>query len=431
MKFEPVLYKLSNGIPVILDPMDSDDVAMHVYLKGGASLEKTEEYGITHFLEHMVFNGTKSFRGKDSIPRAISNRGGIINGETFHLSTRYFGRALSNKFPVLQKVISEMVTCPIISEKHIPVERDTVIQELNQRKKDTFDNLVRKSLFPETYYARNQIIGSLETLESFDHTIIESYRRQTYTADNVVIAISGNFGDQEKIIKELDLYFSILQTTSERQIPAIRPNNNIHYFNQKTAIDSNQTTFFFGAKHPFPELNEHSYEGCCLIFFKSILRLRLYNKLRLDNGLIYSLAHNNVGPANNRFLGFSSIFPTNRVSDVASHIAETLDELKHNEISKSELNKIRALVEREDKDLLRLSEERCNLLTSYFANNGIVYDIKSNYSVNKKLNPSDVMKYGQQWLSNPGSVIGSGTPIPSDFDFKQLIKNTIESARCR
>ncbi|MBR4860241.1 MAG: insulinase family protein, partial [Alphaproteobacteria bacterium] len=61
MKYNPTLHKLSNGVTVILDPMDIETVHMHVTFKTGACDEKPDEYGITHFCEHMFCKGSKRF----------------------------------------------------------------------------------------------------------------------------------------------------------------------------------------------------------------------------------------------------------------------------------------------------------------------------------------------------------------------------------
>ena len=77
MKYEPTLHKLSNGVTVILDPMDLETTAVKVYFNTGSRDELPHEYGLTHFCEHMLCKGTKRFPSKREIDDYFINNKGL------------------------------------------------------------------------------------------------------------------------------------------------------------------------------------------------------------------------------------------------------------------------------------------------------------------------------------------------------------------
>ena len=82
MKFKPKLYRLSNGAPVILDPMDMETVAIKIAFDTGSRDEKPDEYGITHFCEHMLLKGIPELPTNQAMKNYIENKGGVYNAST-------------------------------------------------------------------------------------------------------------------------------------------------------------------------------------------------------------------------------------------------------------------------------------------------------------------------------------------------------------
>lgn len=215
--------KLKNGARIITVPMRSTKTVTVLVIVGtGSKNENEKNRGISHFLEHMFFKGTKKRPTKLDISKELDSVGGSFNAFTGKEQTGFYAKVGSKHCDLALDVISDMLLNSKFTAEDIDSERGTVIEELNM----FLDNPMMRIpfLFEEILYPDHSmgwdIGGTKETINSVKRKDFINYYKKYYTADNIVIAVAGNFN--EKTIKnKINRYFNpINKTRSKKQIKA-------------------------------------------------------------------------------------------------------------------------------------------------------------------------------------------------------------------
>lgn len=172
----------------------------------GSCDETPETSGISHFLEHMLFKGTKR-RSAKKISDEIESLGGYINAFTAKEHTCYYARGMASNFGKTFDVIADMIQYPLLKEKDIKNEIGVIMDELNDLNDnpdelvfDKFEELVFPGL-PLGY----PILGSESNVSSFNREMVVSHFDHHYTKGNLLISASGNI-KHEQLIKLAEKY---------------------------------------------------------------------------------------------------------------------------------------------------------------------------------------------------------------------------------
>ncbi len=186
---------LSNGIRVVSERVpDVRSVSIGVWVGNGSRHEKPGEYGMSHYIEHMLFKGTRH-RDAWQIAREIDAVGGQINAFTAREYTCYYTKTLDEHAPLAIDILSDMLFYPRLDQQDMALERQVIIEEINMYE-DEPDELVQ-DLIMEAAYGDNPlgrpILGTPESLEAIDGSVMQQYIDSHYTTRNMVIAVSGNF----------------------------------------------------------------------------------------------------------------------------------------------------------------------------------------------------------------------------------------------
>ncbi len=213
--------KLKNGIRTITVPMKlTKTVTVLVMIGTGSKNENRKNRGISHFLEHMFFNGTQKRPTTLDISKELDGVGGSYNAFTGKEYTGFWAKVDNKHCDLALDVISDMLLNSRFAAKDIESERGTVIEELNM----FLDNPIMKIpfLFEEILYPNCSmgwdISGTKETINSVKRKDFINYYKKYYTGDNIIVAVAGNF--DEKLIKnKINKYFrSINKAKSFRQL---------------------------------------------------------------------------------------------------------------------------------------------------------------------------------------------------------------------
>jgi len=148
--------------------------------------------GISHFLEHLLFKGTKS-KTADEVRRSIKNMGGMINGSTGRDSAEYHITVPKENFTEALKLLSEMVTEAVFTDKEMETERDVILKEMKLHNDNPVSRRMRL-LFQQAYRShvyKYPIIGYEESFKKLSKADILAYYNAVYTPDRMVIGIAG------------------------------------------------------------------------------------------------------------------------------------------------------------------------------------------------------------------------------------------------
>jgi predicted Zn-dependent peptidase len=221
MKFAKTVLK--NGIRLITVPMaDNPSVTVLVMVETGSKYETRENNGISHFLEHMVFKGTPKRPNASMISRELDGIGAHYNAFTSHEFTGYYAKADARHLDTIIDVVSDMCQHPLFDDKEIEKEKGVIIEELRMYRdlpqRHVHDIL--SSLLHGDQPAGWSIIGTEQTIRSFNRDTFVTYRNEHYVASATTVIVSGAF-DEKTIQEKIEQAFSAVPTTPKQSKIAV------------------------------------------------------------------------------------------------------------------------------------------------------------------------------------------------------------------
>jgi predicted Zn-dependent peptidase len=184
---------LPSGLSVVTDRMPHlESASLGVWIGTGSRNEAPDEHGISHLLEHMAFKGTKR-RTARQIAEEIEAVGGDLNAATSVESTAYYARVLKADVPLALDVLSDIISEPAFDADELRREQNVIVQEIGAVE-DAPDDLVferlQETAFPKQPVGRS-ILGTPETVRSFDPARLRSYLKRNYRGPGMILAAAG------------------------------------------------------------------------------------------------------------------------------------------------------------------------------------------------------------------------------------------------
>lgn len=201
------LGKLPNGLRyVVIEDHTSPVVSMQVWVRCGGVNESGPSSGVSHFLEHMLFKGTKKLSANE-IARVVETRGGSINAATGTETTHYYIDVPSDSFNEALDVLAESVLNPSFPPEEFEKERLVILEEIKRRddnpQSDLWDEFL-EILYRNTPY-RQQVIGSVKTIKEMPRETLVQQHKTFYVPQNMVVVVVGDVkaAAAKKKIKDL------------------------------------------------------------------------------------------------------------------------------------------------------------------------------------------------------------------------------------
>jgi len=223
------MYKkitLKDGLRIITIPQKSTEaVTVLVLVKTGSKYETKEVNGISHFLEHMFFKGTKKRPTQIEVAEALDVVGGVFNAFTGEEFTGYFAKTRSSYLNLAVEWVSDIFFNSIFPKKEMEQERKVIEEEIKMYSDNPM--FYAQKLFPQLLYGDQpagwDIAGTEESLKNITRQRLLSYRKKQYVAKNTIIVIAGNL-DHEKGINLAKRYFSKISPTEPLRKPKVIEN---------------------------------------------------------------------------------------------------------------------------------------------------------------------------------------------------------------
>ena len=212
----PVEKKLDNGVTVLYEYIPGVKVvSVQCWIKTGSVNENDKISGISHFLEHMLFNGTKKFKPGE-IDEYLDSKGGYNNAFTSLDVTNYYVTIPTDEVEAAYEVVSDMVFNALLLQTEIDREKPVVIQEINRKYDDPSYKMwqdLQATLFEGTPYSR-QVIGSEKTVSEYTREEIVDYYNRFYHPENMTLVVVGDI-DEKTALSYAEKYFN-----QKRNVPA-------------------------------------------------------------------------------------------------------------------------------------------------------------------------------------------------------------------
>jgi predicted Zn-dependent peptidase len=190
---------LANGLQVVTESMPAvRSVSMGIWLRTGSRHERKDQNGIVHFLEHMVFKGTRNRSGEE-IARAADAIGGHLDAFTSKEFTCFSVKVVDEHLPRALDIVADLVKNPLLRSGDIAKE-SRVIQEEIRMVEDTPDDLVHE-IFTKSYWPHHSlgrsILGTRTTVGGFNQRRLRDFFRQHYVPGNMLISAAGNLNHNQ------------------------------------------------------------------------------------------------------------------------------------------------------------------------------------------------------------------------------------------
>nr|WP_231123949.1 pitrilysin family protein [Nocardioides sambongensis] len=185
---------LPSGLRVVTEEMaGARSASIGVWIGVGSRDERASTHGASHFLEHLLFKGTRE-RSAFDISIALDAVGGEFNAFTAKEYTCFHARVLGEDLPLAVDVLGDMITDSVIAAGDVEAERDVILDEIAMHEDDPDDvvqNLFAALAWGETSALGRPIAGTVESISAMNRDQVRRFHRRHYTPDNVVVSVAG------------------------------------------------------------------------------------------------------------------------------------------------------------------------------------------------------------------------------------------------
>lgn len=338
--------QLDNGLVVLSEQLPHvRSVSFGVFLREGSRHETHETNGISHFIEHTLFKGTRK-RSAVQIADESDALGGYLDAFTSRESVGFTNKVLDEHLPQAFELVADLVTAPNFDPAELDKERNVILEEIKMVE-DTPDDLVFE-LFSAGFYPQHAlgrpILGTPETLATFQAEGVRAHYEHAYRPENLVIAAAGNI-THEQLLELVNQHFAHLRP---RKIAAgeVAPLPTSHItLRHKSELE--QSHLVLGAPCPSLLSKDHYAVNVLCTILGGGMSSRLFQSVREDKGLVYTIFSSLTEYVDT---GFLSIYAGASAENIQPTITATLAELRR---FKSE--KIAAAELQRNKDQLKTS----------------------------------------------------------------------------
>lgn len=337
------MYKrhvLKNGLRIILCPMPHSMASTFlVLIEAGSKYESKNINGISHFLEHMCFKGTKKRPSALAISSEMESLGAVYNAFTGSELTGYFAKIRSDKINSALDIILDMYINPLFKEEDIEKEKGVIIEEINMYE----DLPMRKvhEIFTSCLYGDQpagwSITGEKSDVLTINKKKLIEYRKNHYVPEATTIVVSGNFKEKE-ILKKLNKVFSSIPATNK----AKKKKTIEKQISPKVVLEtkqSDQAHLILGFR-AFGMFDKRKYElGILCDILGGGMSSRLFQKVREGLGAAYYINCSDSLYTDHGFLSVSAGVDNKKINLVIKTILKEIDKIKTKLVSKEELEK--------------------------------------------------------------------------------------------
>lgn len=337
--------KLKNGLRLVtanMPAMRSASIAL--FFATGSRYEKDEVVGISHFIEHMLFKGSRSYPNAKFISEAIEGVGGTFNGCTGKEMTSYTARVPSEYVSVVMNVLADMVRYPLFELADIEKERAVIVEELSATQDDPQEwvsLLIDEAMWPGLPLGRDDA-GSIESVMQLQRQQMLDYLNAYYRPNSLVISIAGNI-DQQQIIQLTEELFHDWESGRVQSWVESSPVCNVAPV-RMVKKDTEQTnlclatlgiSYVSADYYPFLIINSLLGDG---------MSSRLFQSIREEQGLAYDIGTYLNSYYETGSLVVSAGVDPSHTKEVISAIVTELARLCNEPVPNDELERIKAYV---------------------------------------------------------------------------------------
>ena len=417
----------SSGLRIVTEEVPSvRSAAVGIWVNVGSRDEAPATAGASHFLEHLLFKGTKS-RTALEISSSIESVGGEMNAFTSKEYTCFYARVIDTDLPMAIDVVSDLITSSIVTALDVDAERKVVLEEIAMRDDDPSD-LVH-DLFSDTYYGDTQIgrpiLGTIDSINKMSRNTVFNYYKKKYLPSDLVVAVAGNIKHKRVVamVEEAlsrDNFLDVIGT------PNIRPNTTIKRGPQTPVglmyRKTEQAHMLYGMEG-VPRADDRRFAmGVLSAALGGGMSSRLFQEIREKRGLAYSVYAYSQQFAGTGTIGFYAGCNPSKAVEVVEIIREVLSDVADHGMSHEEIERAKGAV----RGSLVLSQEDSGSRMSRIGKNEIVYgqvmDFDDILKAISRVSAEDIRQIAGEYLTKTPTLALVG-PFKNPAKFEKVLKS--------
>jgi len=328
---------LDNGLTILTEEMNQvRSASVGIWVRSGSRHEQQQLNGISHFIEHTLFKGTRN-RTSREIAVESDAIGGNVDAFTSREVASYYVKVLDEHLPRAFDLLGDLITGPLFANDELDRERNVVLEEINMVE-DTPDDLVHEvfisSFWPDHPLGRS-ILGTAETLATFNHDRVADYFGTVYTPSNLVVTGAGSI----KHASFVEMFSRYLGTLAARKGDLHKTSPSSQVERRVVNKDLEQAHLLMGTPCPSMVSDDRYTTHVLNVMLGGGMSSRLFQTIREEHGLAYAVYS---GVNSYTDVGYLSVYAATSPEQIAEVIKLTLEEfakMKDGEISEAELDR--------------------------------------------------------------------------------------------
>jgi predicted Zn-dependent peptidase len=315
--------------------------AFGIWVNVGSRDESPKVAGASHFLEHLLFKGTKT-RTALEISAAIEAVGGEMNAFTSKEYTCFYARVIDTDLPLAIDVISDLITSSIGRPEDVESERKVVLEEISMRDDDPSDLL--HDLFSETFFGDTPIgrpiLGTVQSINEMSRNAVFNYYKKKYLPEEIVISIAGNIKHQKVIDQVIKAMSQDDFLGSSKNLSSMRASTSVKRKGQQVGLiyrKTEQAHLFLGVDGVARDDERRFAMSVLSAALGGGMSSRLFQEVREKRGLAYSVYSYAQQFAGTGMLGFYAGCTPQKTTEVIRIIREILNDVAVNGLTHEEL----------------------------------------------------------------------------------------------
>ncbi len=414
---------LDNGLRVITSPMpEMRSVTIGFFLAIGSRFEKPELSGVSHFIEHMLFKGTKKYPTSKEVSGAIEGIGGVLNAATDKELTVYWAKVAGSQFSLAFDVLQDMILTPRFEATEIEKERQVIIEELGMymdSPNDWVHVLIDEVMWPDHPLGWD-VGGTKESVSGISRQGMMGYMNHNYGPENLVLSVAGDV-KTDLVLAEATARFA---TWKRKTLPSFTPAPSgngtppirVAYKNTEQA-----NVCIAG-----PALSRNDPERFKLALLNAILgegmTSRLFMEIRENRGLAYDVhSYINHFADAGALVVYAGVDPS-KLNDTITAIIQEIDKLRQAPVGEDELHHAREYYK--GRMVLRLEDTRA--VAGWHGGqellNDRIMDVDEVIDIIDRITSEDLVSLSRKLFTNDWLHLAAVGPFKSESRFQKLLR---------
>jgi len=415
---------LHNGLRILTLPdKNTQAVTVLILVKTGSKYEKKEENGISHFLEHMFFKGTKKRPSALAVAEVLDRAGGIYNAFTSQEDTGYFAKVEYSNFELAFDWVTDIFLNSLLPEEEIEKEKKVITEEINMIYDHpmSYIGVLWTKLLYGDQPAGWHIAGEKETVQKIDRQKLINYWKSQYCPQNTLVTVAGNFNEKKAwyLIKK---HFGELQKGNPQNKPAIVENQNKPQC-LLAERETDQTHLCLGVR-AFNIFSKRRYGQDILgAILGGMMSSRLFVEVREKLGLAYYISTEVEENPDTGFLATRAGVDNQNVEKAILAILKEYKKISEKTISPQELKKAKDNIKGKMALLLESSDAQASFYAGQELLENKILTPKQIFEKINKVTRSDVLKIANEIFKPEKLNLAIIGPFKEKEKFEKILNN--------